>query len=115
MPSPAILDGAKDEAPQVAAPIVQRRLLNQVEVGRVLQRSLMLHASRLLSDRPRSAIFKLAWVPMPWESAFGRAKERNCRGQPLCCEPLSPWSASGLGIPGRQWKTQGAALTIELP
>ena len=45
MPSPAILDGAKDEAPQVPAPIVQRRLLNQVEVGCILQRSLMLHAS----------------------------------------------------------------------
>jgi hypothetical protein len=35
----------------VPAPIVQRRLLNQVVVGCILQRSLMLHASRLLSDR----------------------------------------------------------------
>ena len=51
MPSPAILDGTKDEAPQVPATLVQRRLLNQIEVGRVLQRSLMLHASGLLSNR----------------------------------------------------------------
>ena len=80
MPAPAVLDGAKDEAPQVPAPIVQRRLLNQVEVGRILQRSLMLHASRLLSDRPSSAIFKLARVPMAWESAFGRrARGRDRR------------------------------------
>ena len=44
VPTPAILDGTKDEAPQVPASIVQRRLLNQVEVGRILKRSLMLHA-----------------------------------------------------------------------
>ena len=63
MPSPAILDGTKDEATQVPAPIVQRRLLNQVEVGRVLQRSLMLHPA-VYFPIANAAIFNLARVPM---------------------------------------------------
>ena len=37
MPAPAILDGTKDEAPQVPATIVQRLELDRIEIRVVVQ------------------------------------------------------------------------------
>jgi hypothetical protein len=49
MASPALLDGAENEAAEVPTPVVQRGLLDQIEVGRILEHSLMIHAGGLLS------------------------------------------------------------------
>lgn len=49
MPPTAMLDSAKDQAPQVSTAVVQRGLLDEVKIGRVPERFILLHTKSLLS------------------------------------------------------------------
>ena len=67
MPSPAILDGPKNQAPEMPATLVQGFKLDRIEIGLVIQQSPILHANSILSESPPYGYLKLALVCALWE------------------------------------------------
>ena len=70
MASPAIFDGAKNQAPKMPATLIQRLKLDRIQVGVIAQQNPILHAHTILPKSAHMAVLKLALVRQSWESGI---------------------------------------------
>jgi hypothetical protein len=60
MASPAILDGAKNQTPEMPAMVIQGLKLDRIQVGVIAQQSPILHANTTLSKSADMAISQIS-------------------------------------------------------